>query len=240
MSESKSVDHTLQSANRRRTSFALVVLILIGGAIVGIGLRVLPERTAAHRYACESNLEQIVLAMHIYHASWGSLPPAYLADEAGKPKHSWRVLLLPYLPAWDGDPKSPYETYDFSEPWDGPNNRQLVEQMPRVYRCPQEHGQSTESTSYVVVTGDESAFSGHSSVRLNEIGDGLDATILVAAIGGSGISWMEPRDVSLDQAVPAGDSPRSLVAKATHTAGVGIGLLTEKFRSYRARWIVRN
>ena len=35
--------------------------------------------------------------------------------------HSWRVLLLPYL-----DRSDLYKAYDFTEPWDGPNNRKLL------------------------------------------------------------------------------------------------------------------
>ena len=32
-----------------------------------------------------------------YHYECGSLPPAYIADEHGRPLHSWRVLILPYI-----------------------------------------------------------------------------------------------------------------------------------------------
>ena len=35
--------------------------------------------------------------MHNYHDEHGSFPPAYIADASGKPMHSWRVLILPYL-----------------------------------------------------------------------------------------------------------------------------------------------
>ena len=41
-------------------------------------------------------------------ASW---PPAYLADRDGKPMHSWRVLILPFL-----EQQELYRAYHFDEP----------------------------------------------------------------------------------------------------------------------------
>lgn len=45
--------------------------------------------------------------------------------------HSWRVLILPYI----GE-DALYNTYKFDEPWDGPNNIKLLNQIPRLYACP--------------------------------------------------------------------------------------------------------
>src|SRR5262245_23624397 len=66
------------------------------------------------------NLRQIGIAVHEYIDHWKCFPPAYLADAAGRPAHSWRVLLLPYLGY-----EELYKQYDFNEPWDGPNNSRL-------------------------------------------------------------------------------------------------------------------
>ena len=57
-------------------------------------------------------------ALQAYHQANGCFPPAYIADKNGKPMHSWRVLILPYL-----DYDDLYKAYDFSEPWDGPKNK---------------------------------------------------------------------------------------------------------------------
>ena len=76
-----------------------------------------------------------------YHLTGIHVPPAYFADESGKPLHSWRVLILPFL-----DEGALYKQYDFSEPWDGPNNSRLLARMPRVWpHCP--HGSSTPPSS---------------------------------------------------------------------------------------------
>jgi uncharacterized protein DUF1559 len=68
------------------------------------------------------------VAVATYHDTYGTLPPAYIADAEGKPLHSWRVLLLPFL-----EQRELYEQYDFDEPWDGPNNRKLLAQRPSVF-----------------------------------------------------------------------------------------------------------
>jgi len=44
-----------------------------------------------------SQLKQISIALQSYSAKYNSFPPAYIADADGKPMHSWRVLLLPFL-----------------------------------------------------------------------------------------------------------------------------------------------
>ena len=44
-------------------------------------------------------------------------------------------MLLPFL----GE-KELYGHYRFNEPWNGPHNRALNNQMPAVYRCPTDSG----------------------------------------------------------------------------------------------------
>ena len=80
------------SATRRIAFVALIVL-----AIITLMPKVHSPAPAAPRAQCANTLKQIALAMHNYHDAWGSFPPAYIADEDGRPMHSWRVLLLPYL-----------------------------------------------------------------------------------------------------------------------------------------------
>src|SRR5262245_2481223 len=46
---------------------------------------------------CGINLKQIGLALEQYRDTYRYFPPAYVADANGRPMHSWRVLILPYL-----------------------------------------------------------------------------------------------------------------------------------------------
>lgn len=87
-------------------------------------------QSAAELQVCRSesltHLRQIGLALHSFHATFNRFPPAIVVGPDGKPWHSWRVLLLPYL-----DERALYEEYKWDEPWDGPNNRRLIEARRR-------------------------------------------------------------------------------------------------------------
>jgi Protein of unknown function (DUF1559) len=68
------------------------------------------------------------LAVANYHETYGCFPPAYVADRDGKPIHSWRVLILPFL-----EQQELYRAYNFDEPWNGPNNRKLASRVGKIY-----------------------------------------------------------------------------------------------------------
>ncbi len=54
-------------------------------------------------------------------------------------------------------------------------------------------------TSYVVVTGTNTAFPGCKSRRLEEITDRKEETVLLVEVANSDIHWMEPRDLTLEE-----------------------------------------
>jgi prepilin-type processing-associated H-X9-DG protein len=137
----------------------------------------------------------ITLALMNYEAKFHSFPPAYVADKAGRPIHSWRVLILPFLGYDDL-----YKQYDFNEPWDGPNNRKLLAARPRVYACPSDkdiESADSSQTSYVAVVGPESAWLGDKSRKLSDLSL-QTSTILLVETADTGIAWTEPRDISVD------------------------------------------
>ena len=57
----------------------------------------LSGQEAGFQLLCRNNMKQIALALHHYHDAFGAFPPAYVPDEDGRPMHSWRVLILPFL-----------------------------------------------------------------------------------------------------------------------------------------------
>ena len=79
-----------------------------------------------------NNLKQIGIALHHYHDVNGGLPVNTVGPN-GQPLLSWRVHLLPYV-----DEQGLYSQFKLDEPWDGPNNRRLLDRMPRVYATPAE------------------------------------------------------------------------------------------------------
>jgi prepilin-type processing-associated H-X9-DG protein len=184
-------------------------------------------REAAVRAHCTYNLKTIAFAMHQYHDDFGCLPPAFIPDELGRPKHSWRVLLLPYLAKTlerDSEGlKRLYEAYDFSEPWDGPHNGKLAEHMPIVYGCRNDPGRRESKTCYVVIVGAHTAFPGSRSIRFDDIRDGNSNTILCVETNNSGINWMEPKDYPVEQLAFASTNAPAGRIGGNHAGGANIG-----------------
>jgi hypothetical protein len=87
-------------------------------------------REAARKGACLNNLKQLGLAIHNYNDVNGHFPPAYTTDANGKPLHSWRTLLLPFMEYGRLD-----EKIDFTTPWDAPSNTKLYVQLYELL-CP--------------------------------------------------------------------------------------------------------
>lgn len=146
---------------------------------------------------CQSRLKYLSLAIHNYHHDFGCFPPAYVPDEHGNPMHSWRVLILPYLELGDV-----YEQYDFSQPWNSPDNMALARSHPEildVFQCTYDGNRDTGWTSYVAIVGQETVWPGAKSLDGEEVFSDREA-ILLTEVKQSGIHWMEPRDLSYEEA----------------------------------------
>ena len=70
----------------------------------------------------------------MYRDSWGQWPPVYTVDHEGKPLHSWRVLILPYLNDYAN--LRLYHSIRLNEPWNSRFNSRFHNKMPSVFRCP--------------------------------------------------------------------------------------------------------
>ncbi|MDO4628157.1 MAG: DUF1559 domain-containing protein, partial [Planctomycetia bacterium] len=86
------------------------------------------------RKSCTVNLHRLGIAMQRYRLEHdGKLPPAFSVDAEGKPLHSWRVLILPYIGLKECDEL--YAKIRLNEPWDSEHNRQFHAEMPEIYKC---------------------------------------------------------------------------------------------------------
>jgi hypothetical protein len=208
-----SAHHVIFATNRKKAVAQVVqgvVALMILSLIVGLLLPAVSAANEAGRRAqCGNNLRQIALALRFYHDDHGHFPPPYIADADGKPMHSWRVLILPYM-----ELKYLYDQYDFNEPWDGPNNRKLASQWTPTFRCPSDPSLPREMTSYFYVVGPGRTKPGQQHQRLDDFADGQ--TILLVESSSARIHWMEPRDLTVEDILAGKNTAEAPCACSNH------------------------
>lgn len=184
------------------TVFVVSVLLLVG---LGYGGKIVVDmiKARAQQDECAGQLHKIWVALDNYFNEYSEYPPAVVRDKNGKAMHSWRVLLLPHLGQKE---EQLYKEYRFDEPWNGPNNQELAELMPLAYGCPCDPEAFISShTSYLAVldgaTGDFATEPENPDVNRPPPKPGAPAKpitpFLVVEVAESGVSWLEPRDLTL-------------------------------------------
>ena len=183
-------------------AFEIGILFLIVLLLVVAFAPPSQRRRRGSRSNSMNQIRQLVLAMHNYHDTHGHLPPAYIADNNGKPIHSWRVLILPYI-----EGQRLYEQYDFDEPWDGLNNIKLLDEMPDLFRMPNPNESKwwykwfgarpvTSYTRFVAITGPNTAFHDDRTVSLPQFADGTSQTVCLTQLPDKQFHWTQPEDIS--------------------------------------------
>ncbi|MFN0055695.1 MAG: DUF1559 domain-containing protein [Planctomycetales bacterium] len=163
----------------------LVIIALILPAVY----RSAPD--AARRMQCKINLHNIGLALWNYADAYHALPPAYTIDANGRPLHSWRTLLLPYL-----DQKPLYDSIDLTRPWNDPVNAKAYQTRIAVYRCPAFGGPATQTT-YMALAAPGSCFLPSESRLPSDITDGTSNTLMVIEVPiDRAVHWMSPFDAN--------------------------------------------
>ncbi|NND99384.1 MAG: DUF1559 domain-containing protein, partial [Pirellulaceae bacterium] len=133
------------------------------------------------------------MAVANYRAQHKCYPAAFLADENGKPMHSWRVLLLPFL-----EQQALYKRYDFSQPWNSPANSMLAGEMPSVYALRSEYTEGSTVTNYLAVVGPNTLWPGTKVRNESDVTDPRSSVISVVENVGQDVHWMEPRDLNVE------------------------------------------
>jgi prepilin-type processing-associated H-X9-DG protein len=176
-------------------------------------------RQAARRAQSVNNLKQIGLALHNFHSSNDNYPPAIVFGPDGKPWHSWRILIAPYLEA-----TPVYNQYDFTQPWDSPKNRVLIDRMPAVYRDPLNGETTGSNTHYAALVGEKALFSPRgSSIQIvngtasnglfkgrsiREVTDGTSNTLAIVPVDPARkIPWTKPEDITVGDDFPGLGQP---------------------------------
>jgi hypothetical protein len=194
-----------------RALFALIAVVAISCCFY-TGL-VLPAREAAKSMSCGSKLKQIGIGLLNYEYTYRSLPISVETDTEGKLWRSWRSQIFPtFMEIALG------KVYDGGSSWDSTKNMRLlngipiqlgskdgttymsaVNRIPSVFNCPSCRDNNREEINYVVVTGELTAFQKNRSVKLSDITDGLENTLLVVESITCLPEWTEPRDLDFDK-----------------------------------------
>lgn len=111
--------------------------------------------------------------------------------------HSWRVLVTPFLSGYRF-----YSQYDFSEPWNSPNNLALAKAYSWLgagFSCPSARGERRDA-AYMMIVG--RCVSDHGA-RFRPVptaqGIHVDDAIFVAEVADSGVFWTQPDDISISE-----------------------------------------
>jgi len=192
----------------------LLLLLCLGCLISLLMPAVQIAREAGRKAQCLNNLKQIALALLAYHEAKGRFPPVFAVDNNGKPMHSWRTRILPYL-----DSSDPSKAYDFTKPWDTPQNKGISAARLMVYECPSEPRGATTGTAartnYFAVVGTNTVWADDQPSTAVDFGKYASHTILLVEVAGSGVAWAEPRDFSLD-ALGVVDSKSRVSSSSNH------------------------
>jgi hypothetical protein len=155
---------------------------------------------ARARARSANNMKQLGLAFHNYVDNSRGAMPADVADKDGKPLLSWRVQLLPYIDKGG----ELYKQFKLDEPWDGPNNKALLEKMPKMFESPRVTVKKAGYTVYQGFAGPGTPFEpGKKLTFPASIPDGTSNTIL-AVEASTAVPWTKPVDLPFD---PKGDLP---------------------------------
>ncbi|HEY2761553.1 MAG TPA: DUF1559 domain-containing protein [Pirellulales bacterium] len=200
---------------RSRSVASTVIKVFIGIGIAGVVVAMLlpavrSARPAAFRNSCSNNLKQIAIAILDYADKYHELPPAYTTDANGKPLHSWRTLILPFI-----EERRLYESINLTKPWDDPANAKALNTHLSAYTCPASTGDPDNRTTYLAVVTPTSCLQPSKSKTLSDITDGVNKTLMVIEVDTDhAVPWMAPIDA--DENVVVGIGPNS---KLAHDSG---------------------
>ena len=191
------------SSAPRFTLPSLIVLLAVIALVIGILVPMVgASREAARLTQCSNNLREIGMALRQYQTSNAILPAAFTSDPAGRPLHSWRTPLLPFmeqLGTGEDDLGAYYGRLHWNEPWDSPSYSRLRAERFPFFICPDDNAASEHNnTSYLAVSGAGTTWPGRTAACLPSSGEGATETVLLVEAADSSIHWMEPRDLSLD------------------------------------------
>lgn len=176
---------------RRRLWLAAASLV---GILIIVGLFQAARMIKRHarRFEHAQEMRWLGMSLRQFDDVYKRLPPAVRRDKAGRALCSWRYQVFPFLFGSMMTLPAP----DFGEPWDSPTNRYWASQGFRFYCWSPKGSPEQLHTNVLAITGSRTPFDKDREIGFKDMNGG---TILLVEVAHSGIHWMEPGDISLEQ-----------------------------------------
>lgn len=167
-----------------------LLLQIIAALLAGIPL-VMAYQDVTLRTSSQPQLKQISLAVLNHESINNRFAAAGAVDSPLRPKLSWRVQILPFL-----EQSALYDQFNQNEAWDGPTNKKLISQMPKVYHVSYSNlPQSEGKTCVQLAVGQQTLFAGAEPARYSDLVDGASNTVmLVVTDDEHAVTWTAPDD----------------------------------------------
>jgi hypothetical protein len=141
-----------------------------------------------------NDVRQIMIAFHCYIDEHEKFPPLYTVDKNGKPLHSWRVLILPYL---DQEERDLYKSIRLDEPWDSEYNKQFHKVKIYAYSSNAMPDSPPDKNCHIAVVEGQPLKPKDES-PISDMKDGFANTVGVVLVR-KPFCWMDPlANVTLD------------------------------------------
>lgn len=189
--------------SKKRFGYPLCIVGALGLAAL-LGPVFLYAYESGSRSLATNNFRAINVAMHDYAAEHGSLPPAAVYSNDGRPLLSWRVLILPYLEHRGVAEPGLFQQFKLDEAWDSAHNYVRLDRMPNVFRHPCQSGVGLHFTCCRAFVGKGTAFEGQRGIALADLLSGPESIILVAE-SSTAVPWTKPDEMAYeaDKPVPS-------------------------------------
>ncbi len=190
---------------QKRLMISVGEIFIVAVIILVLVTLLLPEDqvvdNSSNRERFRNQLRLVGLACHEYQSEYGCLPPVVISDERGRPIHSWRAMLLPWLES-QGRTQPPAYVYTFNEPWFSPANRQAALDNANLYTMlvSTDDREVVQKSKLAAVIGAQTYWSPSGECRRLPLEANQDERhILLLEIPNLYGAWSQPNDVTLDE-----------------------------------------
>lgn len=184
-----------KGCRRDFTGIAILIALL---AILSLYLpQVAQVREPARLSDAQNRLRQVMLALIEFEEAYGKLPNAAIFNETGRPLHSWRTAILPFI-----EGSSIHRQIDFGTAWNDQVKVDLKAIVFDDYESPFRGNRNEPGlTHFVAVLGPDTVIREHGDTTVKGIQDDPSTTGVLVEFVDSDIYWAEPRDVTVEDAI---------------------------------------